>query len=729
MNDHSVTKQPATPGTPEDVPVSADPTGTIGKSDDRKSPTTSLIRPRGEKIPGRTAFRLQTKLGLLLFFLAAAIIAIFSVAGFLSSRTLSNRLIFQGLRQDLASLQQSVESWAQKKLVLIDSVGHTLETPGMYETLRQFGPGHVNHHPFLQSSGYDDAVGTLYLAFRDGVHTTGSAWNIPDDYDPRERGWYQTAQSQTGPGFSDSYVDAHTGNLVITAARPLRDQEGEIFGVLATDISLGQITEAISEYCLGEGGYAFLVNQEGSLLAHPDAERAGTPLEEIDGYAEVARGILGKGSGESGGRQFSTTIAGRPHIIRTVTLENFGWHLAMAVPGEALLVPLRRLNRQFFLLGVISLAAVTLVSSLLGRRLAQPVQELSQYLDVLARGDLDHPVPPRTTERSDEIGTLAVSVQTLQQRFSEVVTSIGEISERVNTDSGLLREIGQEAARGAEKMAVVAQQLSEGSSRQAASVEEVSSAMEEMAANIRQSADNAEATEKIALQSSRKAEQSGQAAKEAVEAMKQIADKIVIIEDIARETNMLSLNAAIEAARAGEQGKGFAVVATQVRKLAENSAGAAREIGALSARSMETVQNAGALLEETVPRIRQTADLVQEITASAREMSTGARQVSEAMVQLDTMVQQNAAAAEEVAATSENQSGQTRALSLATRELQDQARSLAEIVASFTLSSEGVAAGTQDPFALPPSPHEADRLRRVSSGEGFPKEGTDDDVA
>ncbi|WP_159438723.1 methyl-accepting chemotaxis protein [Alkalispirochaeta americana] len=628
--------------------------------------------------------KLQTKLSALLFLLTSLIITIFSVTGFISSRTLSSQMVFQGLRQDLSSLQQSVENWAEKKLVLIDSAGQIFETPGMYKTLRQFGPGHTNHHPFLQSSGYDDAVGTLYLAFHDGLHTTGSAWNIPDDYDPRERGWYQSAVHQEGPGFSDSYVDAHTGNLVITAARPLFDQEGDIFGVLATDISLEQVTEAISAYCLGDGGYAFLLNEEGNLLAHPDENLVGTPLQENDGYKDVARMLLGHPDQEDPEEVFSASINGSPHIIRSVSLADFGWRLAMAVPRETLQAPLRRLNGHFIFLGIISLATVLFASFMVGLRLTKPIKELSSYLDVLAGGRLDCAVPSWTEKREDEIGVLASSTRTLQHRLSGVVSSIREISHRVNRDSGSLQNIGQEVSNGAGNTAHVAQQLSEGASQQAASVEEVSSAMEEMAANIRQSADNAEATEKIALESSQKAQQSGQAAAEAVEAMRQIADKIGIIEDIARETNMLSLNAAIEAARAGEQGKGFAVVAAQVRKLAENSASAAREIGTLSARSMETVQNAGELLDETVPGIRKTADLVQEITASAREMSAGARQVSEAMVQLDTMVQHTSSASEEVAATSEQQSVQTGQLSLETGKLRNLARELEQLVDFFS---------------------------------------------
>jgi methyl-accepting chemotaxis protein len=144
--------------------------------------------------------------------------------------------------------------------------------------------------------------------------------------------------------------------------------------------------------------------------------------------------------------------------------------------------------------------------------------------------------------------------------------------------------------------------------------------------------------------------------------MKDIAGKISIIEEIARQTNLLALNAAIEAARAGEHGNGFAVVAAEVRKLAERSQEAAGEISQLSTTSVEIAEKAGEMLAKLVPDIQRTAELVKEISAASNEQNSGAEQINKAIQQLDQVIQQNAGAAEEMSSTSEELASQAEQL-------------------------------------------------------------------
>lgn len=299
---------------------------------------------------------------------------------------------------------------------------------------------------------------------------------------------------------------------------------------------------------------------------------------------------------------------------------------------------------------------------------SREVKRLENAVDSAASGDLTHDIH---ASGKDEISGLINAFGGMTLNLAKLVAEVRAGTETINLAA---HEIASGNA-----------DLSARTESQAASLEQTASSMEELTATVQQNADHAQRASQLATSASTVAVKGGTAVYQVIDSMgsiressRKIADIISVIDSIAFQTNILALNAAVEAARAGEQGRGFAVVATEVRNLAQRSAGAAKEIKQLISNSVNQVEigsklvnDAGHTMQDVVTAIKQVADIVGEITLASQEQSAGIAQVNQTITHMDEMTQQNAAMVEQAAAAAES--------------LENQATTLAEAVRVFKL--------------------------------------------
>lgn len=235
----------------------------------------------------------------------------------------------------------------------------------------------------------------------------------------------------------------------------------------------------------------------------------------------------------------------------------------------------------------------------------------------------------------------------------------------------------------ANQLVTASQSLAEGASNQASALEETSSSLETMASVVKQNTANIDKVNSLAQAACAAADTGSQDMEKMTNAMKDIRSSsdeigkiIKTIDEIAFQTNILALNAAVEAARAGEAGMGFAVVAEEVRNLAQRSAQAAREtankIETAVSKSVQGVQiseKVDVSLREIVTKAREVSKLASEVATASKEQSEGIQQVNTAVSQVDKVTQTNAAGAEETASASNELNSQTRELNQAIVEL------------------------------------------------------------
>ncbi len=376
-----------------------------------------------------------------------------------------------------------------------------------------------------------------------------------------------------------------------------------------------------------------------------------------------------------------------------------------------------------FFIALFALVVAVVIGIIMGNSIGNPTRNVSERLVVIASGDLTK--SPLITKRKDEIGVLVHATNEMQRDLQNVISEIHLASDALSSQSEELSQSAEQVKVGSEQIAITMQELANGAETQATSATDISEMMGVFAQAIQDSDESsrgivddshqvtlgAEEGQQLMERSVNKMKDIDGIVKDSVEKVKGLDNKtneistlVEVIQSIANQTNLLALNAAIEAARAGEQGKGFAVVADEVRKLAEQVSHSVGEITDIVVSIQAESQSVVTILEngykevtEGTGQIQRTGEKFQEITNGIHAMTEKVEQISQNLVKVSlnsqkinasvqeiaSVSEESAAGVEETAASAEESVGSMEEVVASSQYLATIATQLAETVAKF----------------------------------------------
>lgn len=508
---------------------------------------------------------------------------------------------------------EEINTWIENEKMLAEGAANCIEAAQNVD--KEFIQSVMNTY----AAGRSELL-NLYCGTKESLFIQSNAEaEIPEGYDPVQRGWYQQAAEAGTVIVTDPYWDVLTNQMCTTIAAPVYI-EGGLSGVIGLDVTLGTVTDLTASIDFAEGVYGFLADSGGRYVAHRNKDFEPSEDNAVN-VTDIMPGLAGLINGEDSGVTELTDYDGSKCYFATADIESSQWKMGVVVPTanvRSSLIAMIGVAVAVALL-ITVLVAVTM-AGLIGKTL-EPVQMLKQF----ASGDFSENVVSEKgipKEYKDETEQIRTATREVRQQIRGIILntkqeaeSIGTIAEGTSAKMTVLTNDISEIADSTVQVLKQTTEAKELAEKIKSTGQELCVAVEAVAQKAgeaaRQSGDIMERAGKQHENSEASSAEAVTLYQETKEELEQaIADSQKVREidtlteeilSISSQTNLLALNASIEAARAGDAGKGFAVVADEIRQLADHSKVAVDKIRKVTEGVVRNVsflsQSSGRLLE------------------------------------------------------------------------------------------------------------------------------------
>ncbi|MCP4752910.1 MAG: HAMP domain-containing protein [Proteobacteria bacterium] len=493
-----------------------------------------------------------------------------------------------------------------------------------------------------------------------------------------DRRYFQTARSGK-PNIGEVALNKVTGEPFLSFAAPIRSSAGTIVGVVIYIYDIGFLNTLIGDEKIGDTGYAFIADQMGLTISHPNPDHVmKTNLNDLKGMETFAKHMK---EGKTGVDHYE--FRGVSKTAGYAPIEATGWSVALTLPDSEYLAAVSQMRTIIVGVGIVVILISLIVFFFFALSLADGLKKGVEFAETMSEGDLSKKLE---IDRKDEIGDLAGSLNQMVGGLSRMIRNIHNGSSSLSATSSELRNVAEvlsaESDSTADKANTVAAATQEMNSniesvatamdQASANVNNIAAAVEEMNANsnditdrIRKTRESTNYAAEVSANSSVQVNELGQAAAE----IESITETIFTIAD---KTSLLALNATIEAARAGDAGKGFAVVAGEIKGLAQQVSESTGDIG----KKINAIQ---ATTDTAIKGIREIADVIAQVSESVDSITTSMQQQNAATKEISGNIGQTSLGLKEI---NENISQTSQAVAQVSNEINNVNQSAGEISAS-----------------------------------------------